>query len=78
MGKQKNDKLKERNEELTDLLEDLIMQIQEIREEIIESLDNLEDMITEAWQVCKQIQTSEELHDPAPPINRKLKTYTFY
>ena len=34
-----------RNEELNDLLEDLLTQIQEIREEFTSALDNLEDMI---------------------------------
>ena len=40
----------ERNyEEMKDLLEDLCMQIQEIREEFISALDNFEDMITEVY-----------------------------
>ena len=34
-------------EEMKDLLEDLSVQIQEIREEFISALDNLEDMIAE-------------------------------
>lgn len=33
-------------EELTDLLEDLVTRIQEIREELLAGLDDLEDMIT--------------------------------
>lgn len=48
MRKQQDEKLKERNEELRDLLEDLLTQIQEIREEFTASLDHLEDMITDA------------------------------
>ncbi len=47
MKKQPKDNLKERNGEQRDLLEDLLTQIQEIREEFTTSLDNLEDMITE-------------------------------
>ena len=40
----------ERNyEEMKDLLEDLTVEIQEIREEFISALDNLEDMITEVY-----------------------------
>ena len=34
------------NEELSDLLEDLVTRIQEIREEFLSELDDLEDMIT--------------------------------
>ena len=34
-------------EEMKDLLEDLSVQIQEIREEFISAMDNLEDMIAE-------------------------------
>lgn len=33
-------------EELSDLLEDLVTRIKEIREEILSELDDLEDMIT--------------------------------
>ena len=35
------------NEELSDLLEDLMTRIQEIREEMTAELDDLEDMIAE-------------------------------
>ena len=34
-------------EELTDLLEDIVTRIQEIREEFLSELDDLESMITE-------------------------------
>lgn len=34
------------NEELSDLLEDLVTRIQDIREEFLSELDDLEDMIT--------------------------------
>ena len=37
-----------REEELRDLLEDLLTQIQDIREEFISALDDIEDMITNA------------------------------
>lgn len=47
MGKQQDNRIKKRNEELNDLLEDLLTQIQEIREEFTSALDNLEDMIIE-------------------------------
>lgn len=36
-------------EEMKDLLEDLSVQIQEIREEFISALDDLEDMIAEIY-----------------------------
>lgn len=45
MGKQQDNRITRRNEELNDLLEDLLTQIQEIREEFTLALDNLEDMI---------------------------------
>ncbi len=45
MVKQQNNRITRRNEELNDLLEDLLTQIQEIREEFTSALDNLEDMI---------------------------------
>ncbi len=45
MGKQQDNRITRRNEELNDLLEDLLTQIQEIREEFTSALDNLEDMI---------------------------------
>ncbi len=45
MGKQQDNEITRRNEELNDLLEDLLTQIQEIREEFTSALDNLEDMI---------------------------------
>ena len=35
------------NEDLRDLLEDLIVRIQEFREEIQNGLDDLEDLVTE-------------------------------
>lgn len=34
------------NEELSDLLEDLVTRIREIREDLLSELDDLEDMIT--------------------------------
>ena len=34
------------NEELSELLEDLVTRIREIREDILSELDDLEDMIT--------------------------------
>ena len=45
MGNQQDNRITRRNEELNDLLEDLLTQIQEIREEFTSALDNLEDMI---------------------------------
>ena len=45
MGNQQDNRIIRRNEELNDLLEDLLTQIQEIREEFTSALDNLEDMI---------------------------------
>ncbi len=45
MGKIQQEKLKERNEDLEDLLEDLLTQIQELREEFTSALDEIEDMI---------------------------------
>lgn len=45
MRKLQQDKLKERNEDLEDLLEDLLTQIQELREEFTSALDEIEDMI---------------------------------
>ena len=47
MERQPDNRLKKRNEELNDLLEDLLTRIEEIREEFTTALDNLEDMITE-------------------------------
>lgn len=38
--------LNQEKEELSDLLEDLVIRIQEIREELLTELDDLEDMIT--------------------------------
>ena len=38
----------ELNEELEDLLEDVLTQIQELREEFTSALDDIEDMITSA------------------------------
>lgn len=38
--------LNQEKEELWDLLEDLVIRIQEIREELLTELDDLEDMIT--------------------------------
>lgn len=46
MEKQSNDKLRIRNEELQDLLEDALAQIQEMREEFISALDDIEDLLT--------------------------------
>lgn len=37
---------KERSRELEDLLEDVLTQIQELREEFTSALDDIEDMIT--------------------------------
>ncbi len=48
MVKQQNNRITRRNEELNDLLEDLLTQIQEIREEFTSALDNLEDMIIDS------------------------------
>ena len=48
MGNQRDNRIIGRNEELNDLLEDLLTQIQEIREEVTSALDNLEDMIIDA------------------------------
>ena len=45
MGNRQDNRIIRRNEELNDLLEDLLTQIQEIREEFTSALDNLEDMI---------------------------------
>ena len=45
MGNQRDNRAVRSNEELNDLLEDLLTQIQEIREEFTSALDNLEDMI---------------------------------
>ena len=39
------------NEELPDLLEDLMARIQEIREELSDGLDDLEDMIAETIEM---------------------------
>ena len=47
MEKQWKNALAERNEELMELMEDLLTQVQEIREEFTSALDNLEDMITD-------------------------------
>lgn len=46
MGKLRQDKLKERNEDLEDLLEDLLTQIRDLREEFLSALDEIEDMVT--------------------------------
>lgn len=43
----RKDRQEQKYEEMKELLEDLYVQIQEIREEFISALDNLEDMITE-------------------------------
>lgn len=48
MGRQQDNRIRRRNEELNDLLEDLLTQIQEIREEFTSALDNLEDMIIDS------------------------------
>ena len=48
MGRQQDNRITRRNEELNDLLEDLLTQIQEIREEFTSALDNLEDMIIDS------------------------------
>ena len=45
MEKLHQDTLKERNEDLEDLLEDLLIQIQELREEFTSALDEITDMI---------------------------------
>ena len=45
MGEQRDKRAARRSEKLEDLLEDLLTQIQEIREEFTSALDNLEDMI---------------------------------
>ena len=42
------------NEELSDLLEDLMTRIQEIREEMTAELDDLEDMISEAREAKRR------------------------
>ncbi len=46
MGQHKTT-FKERSRELEDLLEDVLTQIQELREEFISALDDIEDMITD-------------------------------
>lgn len=46
MERQLNDKLRIRNEELQDLLEDALTQIQEMREEFTSALDDIEDLLT--------------------------------
>ena len=43
----RKDRQEQKYEEMKDLLEDLSVEIQEIREEFISALDNLEDMIAE-------------------------------
>lgn len=43
----RKDQQERKYEEMKDLLEDLSVQIQEIREEFISAMDNLEDMIAE-------------------------------
>ncbi len=48
MGRKQDNRITRRNEELNDLLEDLLTQIQEIREEFTSALDNLEDMIIDS------------------------------
>ena len=42
------------NEELSDLLEDLMTRIQEIREEMTAELDDLEDMIVETRETKRR------------------------
>lgn len=46
MKKNLNDKLSIQNEELHDLLEDVLTQIQELREGFTSALDDIEDMLT--------------------------------
>lgn len=48
MGKYRKNTPIRQEEELRDLLEDLLTQIQEIREEFTSALDDIEDMITNA------------------------------
>ena len=47
MAISRKDRQEQKYEEMKDLLEDLTVEIQEIREEFISALDNLEDMIAE-------------------------------
>ena len=44
MGR-REDTLEEQNQDMKDLLEDLLTQIQELREEFTNALDDLEDMV---------------------------------
>ena len=55
MGRQKDDRVTRRNEELNDLLEYLLTQIQEIREEFTSALDNLEDMFIDALNGIQKV-----------------------
>lgn len=48
MGKSRGIGLAQQNEELRDLLEDVLTQIQEIRDEFNSALDSLADMITDS------------------------------
>ena len=46
MMRKRKTTFEERSMELEDLLEDILTQIQELREEFISALDDIEDMLT--------------------------------